>query len=400
VTSLLLAASGVCLLPPVFHRFFSLAPPDGSGGLWLAAACLMALAFRAAWQRRATPAPILAVALGLLLPLDAELAFRAVALGTFSPATLKGMDSVDRALEQGRDRQAYKAHPFLHFKGSPEGGPFNALGFKGELLMYTKPAGKVRVACLGGSTTEFGYPQQLQLFLNQDTPNRFQVINFGISGWTSGHSLVNLMLNVVDFDPDYLVIHHGWNDQLICRGRCVRGDYYPRFKPWRFRQLGDMERLLTRVSYAYRALTLDRLHEWAEREPSDGPGEGRSCQEDLCQKGGAFYHMQRNLITMIHIARGRGITPVLATMPHSTRPPFGAQDRMGLFKQANTVIREVAAANSGEALLVDLDQQMTGKMQARFKDLAHLDAEGWRVKARAIGRALLAHRATAPPRTP
>ena len=390
--SLLLGITSVCLAPPLFGRVFSATPPGQGLLLWCAAGALLSLALLVALRRRVAPAAAVALALGITLVVDVELAFRGVALATFSPATLDRMASVDRALDQGRDGQAYRAHPFLHFKGSPEGGPFNALGFKGELPRYTKARGTLRVACMGGSTTEFGYPEQLQAFLEARRPGRFQVINFGISGWTSGHSLVNLALNVVDFDPDYLVIHHGWNDQLICQGPCSRGDYSHRFKPWRFRALSAPERLLNRVSYIYRALVLNRLHDWAEREPAAAAKSGETCPEDLCKKGGAFYHLRRNLVSMIHLAAGRHMIPVLATMPHSTRPPARDRYRLQLFQRANQVIRQVAAARPGQVLLVDLDQLMTGKVEARFTDLAHLDMEGRRAKAEAIGGAILAHR--------
>jgi hypothetical protein len=37
---------------------------------------------------------------------------------------------------------------------------------------------------------------------------RFEVLNFGLGFYTTAHSLVNYVLNVVDYHPGYLVIHH------------------------------------------------------------------------------------------------------------------------------------------------------------------------------------------------
>jgi hypothetical protein len=38
-------------------------------------------------------------------------------------------------------------------------------------------------------------------------------MNFGHPYWTTNHSVVNFMLNVLDFHPDFVVIHHGWNEE-------------------------------------------------------------------------------------------------------------------------------------------------------------------------------------------
>src|SRR4030095_14123746 len=91
---------------------------------------------------------------------------------------------------------------------------FNNFGFVGRDFAYAKPPGVIRIAALGASTTADGYPAMLEEYLNALQSNRFEVMNFGQGYWTSAHVLVNFVLNVIDFAPDYIVIHQAANDEL------------------------------------------------------------------------------------------------------------------------------------------------------------------------------------------
>lgn len=286
----------------------------------------------------------------------------------------------------------YVANPFLHYTGAHHSQDINHLGFRGELPRYTRTEGVARVACLGGSTTVGGLPEEIEKYLNKGGGKpRFEVLNFGLSGWSSMHSLANLVFNVVDYSPDYIVIHHGWNDQESCQVSCARGDASHKYRVRRYRTLSPAESFLIKESYLYRSMVLDQLDEWIAplstmEEKDFGP-----CPEDLCKKGGSFYHYRRNLETMIHVARARNIMPMLASMPHSTQPPEMDRHQLKGFKQANNVMREVAFAFRDRVLFVDLDGLMTGKFNAHFTDIGHLDVTGKRAKASIIGKVILEH---------
>ncbi|MEM9024273.1 MAG: SGNH/GDSL hydrolase family protein, partial [Bacteroidota bacterium] len=108
-------------------------------------------------------------------------------------------------------RMIFTGHPYVHYTGVPNKG-FNNRGFHGSDWAREKPAGVFRVACIGGSTTARGYPADLEAWLNTRADTVFEVLNVGLGGWTTAHSVANFVLNVVDYNPDLVVIHHAWND--------------------------------------------------------------------------------------------------------------------------------------------------------------------------------------------
>ena len=82
---------------------------------------------------------------------------------------------------------------------------------------FCEPNGKVRVMCLGASTTannisdgksDYSYPSLLQESLG----DKYEVFNCGIGGWTSVDILINFQLNLLKYKPDIIILYHGYND--------------------------------------------------------------------------------------------------------------------------------------------------------------------------------------------
>lgn len=76
-------------------------------------------------------------------------------------------------------------------------------------------AGAIRVAVVGGSTTfgsgmndEDTWPSRLQAMLGDG----FRVTNFGMPGYSSAESVVQMALLVPESRPDIVVVYQGWND--------------------------------------------------------------------------------------------------------------------------------------------------------------------------------------------
>lgn len=93
--------------------------------------------------------------------------------------------------------------------------------YRGKKFSKKKDPGTVRIITLGGSTTygfcvetEDTYPFQLEKILNEKG-YRVEVINGAVTGYTTMHSLVNYMLNLVYLEPDIIYIYHGINDVAI-----------------------------------------------------------------------------------------------------------------------------------------------------------------------------------------
>lgn len=89
-------------------------------------------------------------------------------------------------------------------------------------FVLPKPAGQIRILCLGASTTGnyiwwdgqvFSYPMELEKYLKDKFPgNDIVVYNCGQGGWTSAEILINFVLRLYDLQPDMIVFYHAYND--------------------------------------------------------------------------------------------------------------------------------------------------------------------------------------------
>ncbi|WP_447968754.1 SGNH/GDSL hydrolase family protein [Nitrospira sp. M1] len=97
----------------------------------------------------------------------------------------------------------------------------NSLGFRSPELQMPKPAGTVRLAFLGGSTTwcaevsgnEMTWPHLVWKDLQQSYPEvTFDYLNAAVPGYSVGESLLTLEHRVKSLSPDIIVIYHATND--------------------------------------------------------------------------------------------------------------------------------------------------------------------------------------------
>jgi lysophospholipase L1-like esterase len=124
-----------------------------------------------------------------------------------------------------------EAHPRFRFAPSTTtlaGLVTNDFGFRGPPIALAKPAGTVRIAFLGASTTVnthsygFSYPERvihwLNLFAESNRyPVRFEVLNAGREGLTSEDISPILRDEVLPLDPDLAVYYEGSNQFLSAR---------------------------------------------------------------------------------------------------------------------------------------------------------------------------------------
>lgn len=98
----------------------------------------------------------------------------------------------------------------------------NNRGFRGTAFTAQKPDGVFRILCLGDSTT-FGwsvaddetYPHELGILLNKRHPKgRFQVLNLGVTGYTSLQGRELFLGEAADYEPDLVLFAFGPNDRL------------------------------------------------------------------------------------------------------------------------------------------------------------------------------------------
>ena len=286
----------------------------------------------------------------------------------------------------------YIGHPFVHYAGNPglpDPGKSNNFGFNDDDFVLHKPPGTIRVACLGGSTTMYGYPDKMEEILAQDPEEgvRYDVMNWGLVGWSSFHSLANLVLNVVEFEPDYVVIHHAWNEAWYLTQDCQRWDHignmHPTPNPLRWG-----EALVLRTSLAY------RWSRWHRTESYATPFLDLAHEEGplLCRGDDRMASFRRNVEAMIVQARSHGSVPVLTTQPYNRSWPMeDAAVTRAHFEECNQVMWQLHAEHSHEALFVDLDEAMADRADY-FVDTAHCSEAGMRFKAQQVADAIEAHR--------
>jgi lysophospholipase L1-like esterase len=131
-------------------------------------------------------------------------------------------------------------------------------------MARTRPAGVVRIACIGDSWT-FGmpvgeaetYPRRLAHWLRKAQPDRhYEVLNFGVLGYSSFQGLQLMKSRVLDFAPDVVVIGFGMNDSSVAgyrdRDVLVRG-----------RQASPADRLRATAKTVAQSLETYKLIEYA-----------------------------------------------------------------------------------------------------------------------------------------
>lgn len=394
----LCVVSGAACLPPVFAAMFmvpgesELAVLGVAGGLGPALIVVGA----ALWWRGARMPRTVAVLLGLMVVLWAELGARTVVRS--APELAAPCERIARSLDASG--ALFQGQALTHFRGRSgrvyypdaqvlsRGVPFNAYGFIGPQWSLAKPQGIVRVACLGGSTTATGYPRALEDILNAapgETP--YEVLNFGTGYWTSLHSVVNYMLNGQAFAPDVVVFHHGWNEiEAVVNTRTMRPDYSHAYKAYAPARPPASLRPLLRIS------VLARLGVWRVGAPDwmnlwHAIYQPRERDLTLIDRPERWRPYERAVRTLAALVRANGARLVVVTQPRSTSAQARYAEEAPAIDAANAVARRVAASMP-EVTLLDLAETLTGQNDL-YTDLAHMTAAGQQAKARAIARAVV-----------
>ncbi len=398
VISAAVAATGGALAPPLSSRLFALAPAPAADtrDLWLLAAVLIAAGgILAVGRARPIKQRLAALLMGLIVVLGAELAVRFVVVHLASDAAREHVVHIEQSAYPLHTRHI--AHPFLEYIGNPLHHRGNNLGFSGRDFAYAKDEGVVRVACVGGSTTESGYPEQLEDYLNEHGVTEqvlYEAFNFGVSGWSSFQVSINFMLNVTDFEPDYVVVHSAWNDFDRQLDPCDRGDLMYIVGARGYEEGPNLlEGWALHLSVIYR-LARERLLPVVRAQQDTTPNIQLPDHDPrLCPDRDGHWAYRRNIRNTVALALAHGIRPVLTTQPYTTDPSMADPDVASHVDICNTHVRTLAQEFGDEVVLVDLDEKMTSASNAEFIDFGHLTVQGRGLKARYIGSAILRDRA-------
>ena len=274
----------------------------------------------------------------------------------------------------------------------------NARGYRGPQAVVPKDPGVIRIAVLGDSCT-FGivqadeksfrtptpYPERLQTNLSRSLPRfKFEVLNYGVIGYTSYQGLRLLRREVLEDKPDFVVIRFGWNDHLM-------SSYARSFSNPTNTFSEAFESLLYR-SRLTAMLLFPRTPKNVMKAATRSLGEGPVVwvrPEDYA----------RNLVRMIELARKNGVVPILLDAPAAPIGPellsvgrFPALAGYGSFErlvEVHTAYQKITERVAGEERVPFVETAVTymaGKSGPLFSpyDIAHPDDAGHALIARRL----------------
>jgi lysophospholipase L1-like esterase len=323
-------------------------------------------------------------------------------------------------------RQLLSPHRYLGYYPTPGytrgKNRHNSLGYRGNEIVVPKPAGELRIVCVGGSTTydsdiedyRLAYPSRLEAELRGRGYGNVTVINAGGAGWTSWESLIALELRVLDLDPDIVIDFDAINDvhtRFVWPPELYRGDnsgyrtanQSGLLMPSIFEHSTLLRILLIRAgrvgSHADISRTIDRLAPsyygdvWRDQMRTGAYPDGifRDVTPDEMLARNDPRYFARNLANLIAVAKANDVEVVLASFAYS--PDFPEEPRVTSpeYRRAivehNDVLRSVAE-RSGAAFF---DFAATFPTDRRyFTDGRHNNEDGAALKAKLFADFLVA----------
>ncbi|MCP4649228.1 MAG: SGNH/GDSL hydrolase family protein [PVC group bacterium] len=394
LTGILGIVTSLFIIPPIFSRLFAMdiLISNDVPKLWLLSPLILILSYVILTIKKKKASRVFLI---ILLLINIELITRITIVLCYPQHKYNFIKLAKIAYPE---LIRYSGHPFLHFTGNPDlkHNPddvisHNNLGFNDHNFIFEKPENTIRIACIGGSTTVSGYPQLLGHYLNKQpgiSANSFEPMNFGQDCYTTAHSLVNFTLNIIDFSPDYLVIHHAWNEALIrVETNKFRNDYSHALKPFSPPTVGDRD--LIRISVIYRYLRERIVGKKHFLRNAIWKNADDNVEKDPAGNISELKPYKRNIKTIIDLSILKGIKVVLTTQPHSTDPAIKHHLHSKHIDQCNDILREIHEEYTDKIIFVDLDKTMSSKMNNVFEDVAHVNKAGKQFKAEQIGNAIL-----------
>jgi uncharacterized membrane protein YvlD (DUF360 family) len=281
--------------------------------------------------------------------------------------------------------------PYISYVPDPAYKGHNALGYRGPEVTIPKPDDAFRIVSMGGSTTystgttaEESYPAFLESILRDEYGyHHVEVINAGVSGYSSWEVLASFAFRVLELEPDMLIYYGALND-LTVRER-LSSDCYRGMNPQR--GLNGLRGLFVERNAELPASTLYRLVAislgWMSNplaldssfEPSRVHCERDPGDITLATRLDANtpVYFERNIRNLITLALAQNVQPVISSWAYNVEA-----DRPLLWRQAidqhNAVTRQVATAM--RIPYIDLAAEFPVDSSLWERDGVHLLAAG------------------------
>jgi lysophospholipase L1-like esterase len=228
----------------------------------------------------------------------------------------------------------------------------NSLGLPGHEIATPKPHGVYRVLFLGDSCTQQGYPDIVEILLNDrhsNTSKRFECVTLALAGYSSHQGRVLAEMYGKHLEPDLAVVHFGWNDH------------------WQaYRSVDSNKVVRVPNSFWQRSLALaqrSRVVQGLESVAASFSGASKPIGQVRVPSG----QYETNLLEIQKIFREQNVPVVFISAPTS-HYRFGVPDDLvdqhfvndknssvTLHRTYNQIVREVAQAQG--SYLLDLEQE-------------------------------------------
>jgi len=246
-----------------------------------------------------------------------------------------------------------------------------------ESTSMAKPDDTIRIIAVGGSTTVnkrtfaaqgIDYPAVLESLLNREpAEHRFEVLNAGGDAFSTAHSLVNISLRLIEYEPDIILLMHNINDSTVSLfGESVSPDYsnkylLPHYVNPRLQVSSSL------YGFLYQSRLLAKLGLPQKLAQSRGGFNVDNDSEFLLRL------FKRNLKHIANICTSNNIDIVLLTQPNSMKEHETIDQES--FLEFNRAIKEVAETEGVHH--VDMFAEM-GHDENLFEGLIHYTPEGIR----------------------
>ncbi len=288
-------------------------------------------------------------------------------------------------------------------------------------IAVPRPAGTIRIFCLGGSTTECTYlddadawPARCEAALRQSRPGAtIEIINAGFSGMTSADHRTQLDDQIISLQPTGIVLMAGINDHLR-RNSLNHTESSPE---WR-RLAMDYSMTVRRAIPLWRALTSTTgaagIHQFDPKGETYRRLRNECAAVPIADDTSSFDALpdplpafERNVTAIADRCKAEGIQLVLVTHPSIWSDRLTPSDQKLLWMRAtltangqqaplawhiremtrlNNWLREFAASRA--LSLIDADRLLPKSTDA-FYDDCHLNIQGSNALARPIAGSLL-----------
>ncbi len=288
-----------------------------------------------------------------------------------------------------------EGHPFRQYTGKTSFKHFNNYGFPDDDFNVPRPGNVIRIACVGESTTTDGLTKFIGKYLNANRSElkvRYETMCFAHDYYTSAHSLVTFLNTVLEFKPQYLLVHHGLTEAYVRNslGGQFKSDYSHALKSWERPWIPDAVLIRGSILYRhFRFVTHNKPRWWGLESYLEKPRTKEPYSK--FENPSELEPFRRNIESMIAVAQANGIKVILTTLPHTTEwqtPHY--HDFAGNVDQCNTIVREIAEKHKDDVLFIDLDSKLTGSNQL-FTKIVDVNDKGRQKKTELIGKQILEH---------